>query len=83
MRDATEYNHHFLRTIASATDNTTLIDLAGQIESLLQGSAALRYPNRWRYPCIPHDKYHAATAEEALRITEKIFKEVEKIVHKG
>jgi len=83
IRDATEYNHHFLETIASATENTTLTYLAGQIESLLQSSAALRYPNRWRYPCIPHDKYDAATAEEALRITEKIFKEVEKIVHKG
>ena len=81
MKDSKHYNHHFLGTIAFATENSTLQDLAGQIESLLRGSAALRYPNRWCYPSIPHDKYDATTAEKALKVVKEIFTEVDKVVN--
>jgi len=80
MKDSRHYNHHDLRFIASRTENVTLIHLADQIESLLVGSAALRYPNRWCYPCIPHDKYDVLTSKKALKIVKEIFKEVDKII---
>ena len=80
MKDSRHYNHHDLRFIASRTENVTLIHLADQIESLLVGSAALRYPNRWCYPCIPHDKYDVLKSKEALKIVKEIFKEVDKII---
>ena len=82
MKDAKDYRHHFLRTIASATENKLLADLADEIESLLTGSAALRYPNRWCYPDIPHDKYDKSKAEQALQIAEQISREVDRIVNK-
>ena len=82
MKDAKEYRHHDLRVIASATENALLNSLAGQIESLLRGSAALRYPNQWPYPSIPHYNYDVNKADEALRIAEKIFEEVSRIVRK-
>ena len=81
MKDSKHYNHHFLRAIASATENSTLEDLAGQIESLLRGSAALRYPNRWCYPSIPHDNYDQSKADKALKIAKKTFEEVDRIVN--
>ena len=83
VKDAQVYNHHFLRIIASATGNTQLQTWADQIESILTGSAALRYPNRWCYPDIPHDKYDKSKAEQALQIAEQISQEVDRIVNKG
>ena len=83
MKDSTHYNHDFLRTIASATENTTLEDLADEIESLLYSSAALRYPNCWCYPSIPHDNYDKNKADEALKLAKKIFEEVDRIVKIG
>ena len=80
MTDAKGYKHHDLRTIASATANSLLKNVADQIESLLQRSAALRYPNHCCYPAIPHDKYDKSKAEVALRIAEEIFNEVNTIV---
>ena len=79
MKDAKDYNNHVLRRIASATENTRLENLADQIESLLTGSAALRYPNRWCYPDIPHDMYDENKAEEAIRIADNISQEARKI----
>ena len=81
MIDTKDYHHHKLQLIASATKNTLLESLANQIESLLTGSAALRYPNRWCYPDIPHDMYGENKAEEAIRIAEKISMEVGRIVN--
>lgn len=81
MKDAKDYNHHYLRSIANATENNRFESLADQIESLLTGSAALRYPNRWCYPAIPHDKYDKNKAEEAIRIADEISLEVERIVN--
>ena len=81
MKDTKEYRHHDLSVIASVTENELLINLAGEIESLLRGSAALRYPNQWCYPSIPHDNYDMNKADEALKIATEIFAEVKSIVN--
>ena len=70
MTDAKYYKHHDRRTIASTTANSLLKKLADQIESLLQRSAALRYPDQWFYPAILLDKFDISKPEVALRIAE-------------
>ena len=81
MKDSERANHHHLGQIAKATENSLLPRLAIELESLLVGSAALRYPDRWCYPGIPHDKYDKEKAQMALKITQQIMVEVESIVN--
>ena len=83
MKDFSKIDHHFLGTIASKTENQLLENLANQIDSLLVGSSAMRYPDRWRFPSIPHYQYDKEKAAEALRIAEKIVMEVDNIVNQA
>jgi len=80
MKHYSPISHHFLRQIASTTNNSRLDRLAGQLESLLKSSSALRYPDRWLFPGIPHEKYDENMANEAIHIAQEIVNEVENII---
>ena len=80
MKDYSRISHHFLNQIASTTNNSRLVRLARQLESLLKSSSALRYPDRWLFPGIPHEKYDENMANEAIRIAQEIVNEVENII---
>ena len=59
----------------------TLEIAASRLESLLKSSTAMRYPDQWMYPDIPHDKYDSQMAKEAIEITGEILDEVATIVN--
>ena len=79
MVDSGRARHHRLESIAATTESSDLKGLASDL-SFLGGSAELRYPDRWCYPGIPHDKYNEDDAEKAIRITENLLEVVEKLV---
>ena len=80
MKDYRQIRHHFLNQIASETDNSILISRAREMESLLTGSSALRYPDQWPFPGIPHEKYDENKAKKALGIAREIVDEVKNII---
>ena len=73
--------HHFLPQIASMTSSSCLVTLANELESLVQGSAQPRYPDRWLPPSIPHDHYDEEVANKALVLAKEIVNEVGKIIN--
>ena len=80
MRNYEGISHHNLGQLAAVTGNSELIFYGNRMESLLRGSSAMRYPDRWCPPSIPHDKYDEQKAVDALDIAERIVDEVEKII---
>ena len=79
MVDSGRARHHRLESIAATTGRSDLQSLASDL-SFLHGSAELRYPDRWCYPGIPHDKYNEDGAEKAMQITENLLEVVKKLV---
>eukprot|EP00112_Aurelia_sp_Birch-Aquarium-sp1_P008740 Seg1971.4 transcript_id=Seg1971.4/GoldUCD/mRNA.D3Y31 product=Sacsin protein_id=Seg1971.4/GoldUCD/D3Y31 len=80
MVDSGRAQHHFLSSIAATTGRSDLQSLANEL-SFLRGSAELRYPDRWCYPVVPHDKYNENDAEKARQITENLLQIVDRLVH--
>eukprot|EP00795_Rhopilema_esculentum_P000721 gene721-10435_t len=81
MKKDCRSRHHRLRHIAMLSGQNTLEIAAAELEGLVKGSTAMRYPDQWIYPEIPHDKYNSQMAKEAIEITGKILDEVNKIVN--
>ena len=81
MRKDCRTRHHLIRRIAILSGQNTLEIAAAELEGLVKGSTAMRYPDQWIYPEIPHDKYNSQMAKEAIEITGKILDEVNKIVN--
>ncbi|KAK3735703.1 hypothetical protein QZH41_001319 [Actinostola sp. cb2023] len=72
-RDADRSSTHNLSGIASSLGNSELISLAHSMECLLGDSTRMRYPDRVRYPKIPHDIYTRDMATQALKLARKII----------
>ena len=67
---------HNLRILASDLEFDGIQELASMLEQLLGSSSKLRYPDRWPFPKIPHDKYTSGMADKAVIITREIIDKV-------
>lgn len=74
--DADKTNVHNLVQNCYDLDDTELVGLARQLESLVGDSTRMRYPDRMSYPQIPNDVYSHDMAETAREIAEKIVERV-------
>ncbi|KAL9966859.1 hypothetical protein ACROYT_G024990 [Oculina patagonica] len=52
--------------------DSKLTNLARKLETLVGGSARMRYPDQVSWPKIPNEVYSARMAEQALQLSEKI-----------
>lgn len=67
---------HNLSKNASYLGDPELTNVANDLESCVEDSTRMRYPDRINYPEIPNDVYTAALANEALRLATKILDRV-------
>ena len=67
---------HNLTKNASCLGDPELTNVANDLESYVEDSTRMRYPDRINYPEIPNDVYTAALANEALRLATKILDRV-------
>ena len=67
---------HNLTKNASCLGDAELTNVANDLESCVEDSTRMRYPDRLNYPEIPNDVYTAALANEALRLATKILDRV-------
>ena len=66
-------NNHNLSVNAHDLDDTELSRLASRLDSLVGDSTRMRYPDRTRFPSIPHDVYSSEMAQEAQEYAENIL----------
>ena len=67
---------HNLTKNASCLGDTELTNVANDLESCVEDSTRMRYPDRLNYPEIPNDVYTDALANEALRLATNILDRV-------
>ena len=72
-KDANKTSVHNLCDNARGLDDPELSSLASGLESLVGGSARMRYPDRTRFPSIPHDVYSSEMAQEAQEYAKNIL----------
>ena len=74
--DAEKSNVHNLLFICYGLDDSVLLQLASQLESLVGSSTRMRYPDNLCFPRIPNEVYDAQMAEKALCLAKKIVERV-------
>ena len=72
-KDADKTSVHDLSDNARGLGDAVLSSLASGLESLVGGSARMRYPDRTRFPSIPHDVYSSEMAQEAQEYAKNIL----------
>ncbi|KAJ7380188.1 hypothetical protein OS493_010899 [Desmophyllum pertusum] len=74
--DADKTNFHDLVQNCNDLNDSELTNLASQLESLVGGSARMRYPDRMCFPQIPNEVYSEQMAQQALQLAKKIIARV-------
>ena len=77
--DYRRMNTHYLDSIALGTPSN-LYDLASELQRITRYAEAMRYPDRWPAPGIPHNGYDNATASRARELAQQIVDTVKGIL---
>ena len=64
-------------------NDSELTDLSSQLETLVGGSARMRYPDQMCSPKIPNEVYSVQMAQQAFQLSEKIVVRVKPRITKG
>ena len=65
---------------ASYLDDGSILNLARELETLLQSASHMCYPDKLNYSRIPHDAYNHGTAITAQGLASKIVEKCEGLI---
>lgn len=73
--------HRLPYLVSSNESDSNLCEWANELERITRSAEAVRYPDRWNAPNVPHNQYTSSDAVSAKQLARKIVNFVGDIVN--